>query len=256
MRIYVDLVTLLPTAELWQRAEIIQNATAKRGDGSPLEIQFHRSGVPERLPLGYVVTFIAKTEGKFDENPALVEIELTDANRPESDTGFYTADPDYNTEPLDEALASGDDDDENDVRALRTDAEISWLAGTPGAKPKSSQTFLLLIQNDVKKGNEGPAASGAPTYLTAAQSDARYLHAQIASVELVEDQDFIDFDISAAELEDLPAIVAGLGVEKPTAEADNIWITGVFAVDASTIRAWLSASPDSAGYTAHVLFRP
>lgn len=183
MRIYVDLVTLLPTAEIWERGQIVA-PTAKRGDGDPLEVQFHRSGTPERLPAGTIVTFIIKAQGKFDQSPALVELEIGDAGRPASDAGFYTGEPDYNTEPLDTALFSGDANTSNDLRFVLGDGEISWLLPTVGAKPKSSQTFTVTIANDVKKGNEGPPSSGAPTYLTAAQSDARYARPGLDSIAL------------------------------------------------------------------------
>lgn len=184
MRIFVDLVTLLPTAEIWDRATVVANASAKRGDGSPLEVQFHRSGVPERLPLGTVISFVGKSEGKFDQDPAPVLFELTDAHRPDADAGFYVGYPDYNTAPLDAVLNSGDANDGNDVRVARLDAEISWLEATLGAKPKSTQTFLLQVQNDVLKGNEGPPGAGGPTYLTAAQSDARYAQRGITAPDL------------------------------------------------------------------------
>jgi len=173
MRIYVDVVTLLPTAEVWDRAQVIA-PSAKRGDGDPLELQFHRSGVPERLPVGTVITFILKTQGRFDQNPALVELQLGDANRPATDTDFYTGEPDYNTGPLNTAFASGDADDTNDLPIVLADGEVSWLLSAAGSKPKSTQRFTVTVTNDVKKGNEGLPTDPAPTYLTAAESDARY----------------------------------------------------------------------------------
>lgn len=196
MRVYVDIVTLMPTAELWERSPIIQTCTAKRGDGGVLEILFHRSGVPELLPLGTVVTYIVKTRGKFDQNPGLCELEIT--TRPATGAEFYIGEPDYNTATLDAELESGDGDDSNDVDFVLGDGEISWLLPTPGAKPKSSLTFPVTIYNDVKKGNEGPPASGAPGYLTAAQSDARYVHAVDGKVPVEQLPDATESAIGAS----------------------------------------------------------
>lgn len=160
MRLFIDLVKLLPTAELWERANIISGSRAKRGDGGILEVQFHRDGVPIRLPLGTEIVFCVKSQGKFDQDPPLVFSD--EWERPETDEGFYICRPSYNTVPLNNELNHGDDDDSNDLASLATYAEITWTV--PDGEPLTSQTWLHTIDNDIFKGNENVPLDDVPAY--------------------------------------------------------------------------------------------
>lgn len=253
MRIYIDLVTKLPTSDLWERGQVIPNAYAKLGDGDVVEVMFHRSGTPERLPLGHVVTYCAKLLNKFDSDPALVDVQIGDEARPDSDAGFYIIEPDYNTAPLEAAFQSGDSNDSNDVTTVVANGEISWLAPTIGAKPKSSRTFPVTIENDVKKGNEGPPSSGSPLYLTQAESDARYIRDQFFTVEVPLNAAFVDIDISALGLSAPPTHVV-YGSQLPDAGADLLLIGGV-SVTSASIRVHFAAAAPVAGYKVSILIK-
>jgi hypothetical protein len=244
MRIYIDLVTLIPTSEIYERSQIIQSAGAKRGDGDPLEVLFHRSGVPERLPIGTAITFCGKTAGKQDEDPPLVICQTF--LRPLTDEEFYFAEPDYNGEALSQALNSGDGDDGNDISPLLVDGEISWLL--PGYdRPRSTKTFTVTIENDVYKGDEALPSPAGPTYLTQAQSDARYLQGQIVSTNVTSGLDYVDFVIASG------AKIMPVAIEKPSPASDNIVAVSFSRPTSTTARLHLSAPAPSAGYIATIL---
>lgn len=65
----------------------------------------------------------------------------------------------------------------------------------------------------------------------------------------------VDFDITALGLEAAPAMCIPFGIQKPNDAADNIGILAAFPVNATTLRAYLTAAPSESGYKATILFR-
>lgn len=103
------------------------------------------------------------------------------------------------------------------------------------------------------QGTEGVPVDGDPQYPLPA---AIFNTSDLATAGLTIGQDTVDFDITAAGLADPASVVLSLGVTKPNAGADNIGILSVLAVDAQTLRAYLTAAPSESGYTATLLFKP
>lgn len=103
------------------------------------------------------------------------------------------------------------------------------------------------------QGTEGVPPSGSPIYPLPA---TLFTESDLATAALTVGLASVDFDITAAGLDDPAGTVLALGVKKPNAGADNIGILSVLAVDAQTLRAYLTAAPAESGYTATLLFKP
>jgi hypothetical protein len=157
MRLTVDLDTLhlITSATDRKRVTLLE---FKRGDVTPLEVQFVRSGVAEALPDGSVLAFGSKETKKYDGDFAVFFDEFAE---PTATPDFiYAGTPSFNTETLDDLLVV-DGDDSNDKASVDLMGELSWAIAD--ADPVSIRTFTVRVHNDVIRGDEGtPIATPSP----------------------------------------------------------------------------------------------
>jgi hypothetical protein len=156
MRFVIDLDSLELIQSASDRRRVSQ-VEGKRGDDSPFEVSFVRSGVAEELPALTVLTFGAKQTGKYDVSPVVLHNDFTLSGT--GITAKYLGNPSYSTVGLD-ALFNIDDDAENDVPFVDLMAEFSWQVGA-GA-PTSTRTFTLRMHNDVIRDETSPTPLPSP----------------------------------------------------------------------------------------------
>ena len=137
----------------------LASITVKRGDQPTFELYFYSDGfTPTRLPTGTAIVFAAKATGQYDSTDVAV---FADTWTAPADGAFaYTASPSFATTELD-TLLNRDSETDNDLASITLMAEISWVAGT---KPSSTQTFALVVHNDVYRGGEASPTPATPTY--------------------------------------------------------------------------------------------
>lgn len=155
MRFVIDLDSLELIESATDRRRVTQ-VEGKRGDDSPFEVVFVRSGVAEELAASTVLTFGAKQEGKYDA--AAVVLENGFALSGSGTTAKYSANPSFNTAALN-ALFLIDANDANDPAYVDLMAEFTWQIGA-GA-PTSTKTFRFRVHNDVVRDDE---VSPTPAY--------------------------------------------------------------------------------------------
>ena len=155
MRFVIDLDSLELIESATDRRRVTQ-VEGKRGDDSPFEVVFVRSGVAEELAASTVLTFGAKQEGKYDA--AAVVLENGFALSGTGTTAKYSANPSFNTAALN-ALFLIDANDANDPAYIDLMAEFTWQIGA-GA-PTSTKTFRFRVHNDVIRDDE---VSPTPAY--------------------------------------------------------------------------------------------
>lgn len=152
MNLYVDLDTLQLRASATD-ARLVSFLDAKRGDALPLAVRFYRNGSIVRLDATTTINFALKEEGKYDQDPLVLESSFTASavGSPDSDPN-YTATPSLNTAGLN-ALFLIDDDSSNDPSTVRLMGELTWQA-TGDTGPTSIKTFIVRMANDVYRGDE------------------------------------------------------------------------------------------------------
>jgi hypothetical protein len=186
MRFVIDLDSLELIESATDRRRVTQ-VEGKRGDDSPFEVVFVRSGVAEELAGSTVLTFGAKQEGKYDA--AAVVLEDGFALSGSGTTAKYSANPSFNTAALN-ALFLIDANDANDPAYVDLMAEFTWQIGA-GA-PTSTKTFRFRVHNDVVRDDEvsptpaySPIGNTAPTNLSTAwterESNRAWLHVASSS---------------------------------------------------------------------------
>jgi hypothetical protein len=156
MRLTVDLDTLqlIASASDRRRQTLVE---FKRGDLTPIELQFVRNGVPEALETGVVITFALKESGKYDGDFVVFFDEFS---APSASPNFiYSGTPSLSTEELDDLLFV-DGNQSNDLASVDLMGEITW---EDDANPASIRTFVARVHNDVVRGTEGtPLALPTP----------------------------------------------------------------------------------------------
>jgi hypothetical protein len=104
-------------------------------------------------------------------------------------------------------------------------------------------------------GSSGSPVVGDPTYLTASESDARYLASHLIGAAIPNGQNYVDIDLTAFDLATAPTD-ATASIIKPNSAADNIAIAGISITDETAIRVHLQAPVPSVGYRATLIFKP
>lgn len=152
MNLYVDLDTLQLRASGTDSRQVV-SIDAKRGDALPLTIRFYQGGSQVRLDATTTINFAIKEDGKYDDDPLVLESSFTASavGSPDSDP-HYTATPSLNTAGLN-ALFNIDDDSSNDPASVRLMGELTWQA-TGDTGPTSIKTFVVRMANDVYRGDE------------------------------------------------------------------------------------------------------
>ena len=175
MNLYVDLDTLQLRASATD-ARLVSFLDAKRGDALPLVVRFYRSGSIVRLDATTTINFALKEEGKYDQDPLVLESSFTASavGSPDSDPN-YTATPSLNTSGLN-ALFNIDGDTSNDPSTVRLMGELTWQA-TGDTGPTSIKTFIVRMANDVYRGDEtAPTSLETPAEWLDLRLDERGLY--------------------------------------------------------------------------------
>jgi hypothetical protein len=171
MNLYVDLDTLQLRASGTDSRQVV-SIDAKRGDALPLTIRFYQGGSQVRLDATTTINFAVKEDGKYDDDPLVLESSFTASavGSPDSDP-HYTATPSLNTAGLN-ALFNIDDDSSNDPASVRLMGELTWQA-TGDTGPTSIKTFIVRMANDVYRGDEtAPTTLETPSeWLTARNTE-------------------------------------------------------------------------------------
>jgi hypothetical protein len=169
MRFVIDLDSLEVIESATDRRKVSQ-VEGKRGDDSPFEVIFVRTGVAEELAGSTVLTFGAKKEGKYDAAAVVLENGFTLSGS--GTTAVYSGNPSFNTAALN-ALFLIDANDANDPPYVDLMAEFTWQVGA-GA-PTSTKTFRFRVHNDVVRDDEvsptpaySPIGIGAPVNVATA----------------------------------------------------------------------------------------
>ena len=160
MKLFVDLETL----ELIEGPGFrnpVSTLRFKRGDGARLEVMFLRNGsTPQVLgdPAGLSLQFGVKPRGRYDLGYLAQSSDWT-LPAANADTPFYECSPSFNTVELNAALQI-DTPGQNELPEILLMGEITWSQG--GGEPTSTRTFLVLVENDVNRGDES-APQPSPT---------------------------------------------------------------------------------------------
>jgi hypothetical protein len=127
----------------------------KRRDGAEFRIHFLRSGSQElvEMPSTLDIRFGLKEVGDFGGPVVVFADTFTESD------GLWIANPSFNTTELDALF--GSDPEEAAVQLIgeltfRNDVGEPW---------QSTQTFLVTVQNDVIRGDEGTPTDAAPPVL-------------------------------------------------------------------------------------------
>jgi hypothetical protein len=168
MRFVIDLDSLELIESATDRRRVAQ-VEGKRGDDSPFEVAFVRSGVAEELAASTVLTFGAKQEGKYDSAAVVLEDGFTLSGTGPS--AKYAANPSFNTAALN-ALFLIDADASNDPPYVDLMAEFTWQV--EGGSPTSTKTFRFRVHNDVVRDDElSPTPAYSPIGTTAPINQAK-----------------------------------------------------------------------------------
>jgi hypothetical protein len=160
MDLFIELETLQLISAVNDRRRV-SSVEAKRGDALPLNIRFVQDGALVRMPSTTVINFAVKEDGKYDEDPLVLQEGFTASAVGDPDLDpKYTATPSLNTAGLN-ALFLIDDNSANDPIFFNLMAEISWEA-TGDTGPTTIKNFVFKVHNDVFRGDE-TAPSTLPT---------------------------------------------------------------------------------------------
>ena len=168
MKLNVDLETL----QLIEGAGFRTPVTSlrfKRGDAARLEVSFlHGGTTPVTIgnPATLEIRFGVKPRNRFEANYLVFSNDWT-MPEPGASNPFYICSPSFNTVELNSVLNVGSAA-AAELPEITLMGEISWREGT--GEPTSTRTFLVVVENDVNRGNEpvptpvnqGQGGSGSP----------------------------------------------------------------------------------------------
>ena len=162
MKLHVDLETL----QLIEGPGFRNPVTSlrfKRGDSALLEVSFLAGGgTPSSIgnPATLEIQFGVKQRNRYNEGYLVHSTEWT---MPASgaEPPVYRCSPSFNTVELDSALGVGSSTG-NELAEITLMGEITWREGT--GEPTSTRTFLVVVENDVNRGDEGVPTEAMPDY--------------------------------------------------------------------------------------------
>lgn len=157
MKLYIDLTAQkLITAPGYSTP--VESLVVKRGDKPIFELTYLEDATePTLLPANSSIVFAAKVSLDYDGEVAAFCDEWA---APVAGEYAYRAVPNFNTTKLNEVLAV-DGAAANDVASVTLMAEISWATAVGVA---TTQTFKLVVANDVYRGNETSPVPATPAY--------------------------------------------------------------------------------------------
>ena len=152
MQIFVDLDTRKLRRSVSNSSPVTQ-LDFKRGDTELMEIFYVQNNAQVQLAVGAVISFGAKIKDAYDGAALVFDDDFTLSGS--GATAKYSANPSFNTIPLDAALMV-DANPANDKKMLDLMGEITW---NDDGVITSSVTFAVRVNNDVLRGDEGTPTS-------------------------------------------------------------------------------------------------
>lgn len=149
MKLFVDLETL-QLIEATGFRNPVTSLRFKRGDGARLEVAFLTGGTtPATIgnPATLQLRFGVKERNRFDLDYLVYATDWTMPD-PEATSPVYECSPSFNTVELDAALHVGAGNELSEITLM---GEITW--SERGGEPTSTRTFLVVVENDVVRGD-------------------------------------------------------------------------------------------------------
>lgn len=163
-RYWVDLDDMRVTSSLGERSPVSE-IRLKARDSARIGFQFHRSGVPQLLAAGTVLTFGIKQRNAFGGDYLASVTSFTAATTINTvdfeDSDFYYGQLDLNTSEITTAIGT------TEVQLLGM-AELEIDISGAGQR-NSTETIDVVILNDVNQGGEGTPTSADPPYPSASE---------------------------------------------------------------------------------------
>ena len=162
MKLYVDLESLQLIEGPGFRNPIT-SLRFKRGDAALLEVEFLNGGGTASSigdPTTLEIHFGAKQFNRFDLGYLVFS---DDWVIPSATTVLqsYRCSPSFNTLQLDAAIGVGSSSS-TELSEITLMGEITWREGN--GEPTSTRTFLVVVENDVNRGDEGAPTDANPVY--------------------------------------------------------------------------------------------
>jgi hypothetical protein len=162
VKLHVDLETLQLIQGPGQRSAV-SSLRFKRGDSARLHVVFLENGVTP-VTIGdsgaLEIQIGIKPRNQFDRSYLA---HTADWSMPSEgdDTPAYGCSISFNTLQLNSALNVGSPTAE-EIPEVTLMGEITWREGV--GEPTSTRTFLVVVENDVNRGDEGVPQSAEPAY--------------------------------------------------------------------------------------------
>ena len=162
MKLYVDLESLQLIEGPGFRNPIT-SLRFKRGDAALLEVEFlNGSGTASSIgdPTTLEIHFGAKQFNRFDLGYLVFSDDWVIPNAT-TVLQSYRCSPSFNTLQLDAAIGVGSSSS-TELSEITLMGEITWREGN--GEPTSTRTFLVVVENDVNRGDEGAPTDANPVY--------------------------------------------------------------------------------------------
>ena len=162
VNLHIDLETLQLIQGPGLRSAV-SSLRFKRGDAARLRVVFLESGItPVTIgnPSGLEIQIGIKPRNQFDHSYLA---HSTDWSMPAEgdDTPTYECELSLNTQQLNTALNVGSAT-ADELAEITLMGEITWREGN--GEPTSTRTFLVVVENDVNRGDEGAPTDANPVY--------------------------------------------------------------------------------------------
>jgi hypothetical protein len=162
VKLHVDLETLQLIQGPGQRSAV-SSLRFKRGDSAKLQVVFLENGVTPATvgdPGSLEIQIGIKPRNQFDRSYLAHSADWSMPSEGD-DTPAYECALGFNTLQLNSALNIGSATAE-ELPEVTLMGEITWREGA--GEPTSTRTFLVVVENDVNRGDEGVPQSVEPAY--------------------------------------------------------------------------------------------
>jgi hypothetical protein len=162
VKLHVDLETLQLIQGPGQRSAV-SSLRFKRGDAARLQVVFLENGItPATIgdPGTLEIQIGIKPRNQFDRSYLAHSADWSMPSEGD-DTPAYECALGFNTLQLNSSLNVGSATAE-ELPEVTLMGEITWREGT--GEPTSTRTFLVVVENDVNRGDEGLPADADPPY--------------------------------------------------------------------------------------------
>ena len=164
VKLHVDLETLQLIQGPGQRSAVAV-LRFKRGDSARLQVTFLENGItPVTIgdPGALEIQIGIKPRNQFDRSYLAHSADWSMPSEGD-DTPAYGCSVSFNTLPLNSALNVGSPTAE-ELPEVTLMGEITWREGS--GEPTSTRTFVVVVENDVNRGDEGLPTDADPPYPT------------------------------------------------------------------------------------------